>query len=1233
MPTLRLTQSTVSPDRFRVEAALEGDGLPRRTATTEFDFIVTAQDREDLRWYLEDYLLHDADPAPMIAARIEGRIAALGVELFNALFQTNDDVRDLWATLRKTLNHTRIEIITEVQEATSLPWELLRDPKTDTPLSLRADAFVRASHEVAQRPSLPRNTAGPIRILLAICRPGGSSDVPFRSVASRLIKGLSESAREAYQLDVLRPATFEQLSKALRAAKAAGEAYHVVHFDGHGTYEEVSEPGGLASLRRAISSLVLSGARAGAHGYLLFENPAVGENLQLVDGPALGKLLAETDVPVLVLNACRSAHAESPAIPGTAPEGASSPAPAIVSGANLDVHGKVRAFGSLAQEVVDAGVAGVVAMRYNVYVVTAAQFVADMYESLARGRVLGEAVTLGRKQLEAQPLREIAYQPRPLQDWMVPIVYEAAPVKLFPKPAQDPQLRITISPDSAAPSFSGSLAPEVEKRPDVGFFGRDETILALDRAFDTQAIVLLHAYAGSGKTSTAAEFARWYHLTGGINGPVLFTSFEQYKPLAQVLNETIGRVFGDALEQSGVHWLTLTDEQRREVTLQVMTQIPVLWIWDNVEQIAGFPGLSQSTWNRAEQEVLAGFLRAAKHTKAKFLLTSRRDERGWLDDLPARISLPPMPIQERVEMARALAKKHGHRLAEVEVWMPLLRFTGGNPLTITVLVGQALRENLKTKSQIDAFVARVRMGESAFADEASEGRDKSLGSSLSYGFEHAFSEAERRLLALLYFFQGFVNVDSLKIMGDPKTPWSIPEVELTREAWITLLDRVAEVGLLTSHGGGYYAIHPALPWYFKNLFDQYYSLSPALGDERAMKATRAFVEVMGALGDFCAALYESGNREVLAAVTTEESNLLHARHLGRACSWWPPVIGTMQSLRVLYEQTGRRAEWARLVNEIVPDFVDPVTGGPLIGREENWGIVTSYRVRLAREARLWEEAEHLQRSCVNWDRQRASAALAVQPERLDRNERNAIRTLVVSLTELAAIQRELGLTECIALFEEAFSLSEQISDETTAAMVAFNLGVAFGGVKASARRDLTQAEHWYRRSLELLAEGDLLARARCVGQLGLVATERFKEARAAGQPERELLPHLNAALQLYTDALTLLPPNAVEDLSIASGQLANTYAEAGDIDRALPHWRDSIRYQEAAGNLYDAAQTRSNVAVGLKRAGRFADAMDYARAALQGFTVFGSTAKAELKRSQELIHQIQSEMTRGKGKP
>jgi hypothetical protein len=278
-PTLRLTQTAEGPNSYRVEVALEGDGLPRQTAATSFPFVLDDGDQADLRWYLETYLQYPLDPNPTIAARVEGRMTAIGVELFRAVFQSGDDARDLWATLRANLANTRVEVVAGVREAAAIPWELLRDPTTNVPLALRAQAFVRAQPSAAQRPRMPQAAGGPIRILLVICRPGGRDDVPFRSVASRLLKGLSAEARELFQLDVLRPPTFEQLNRTLRAANAAGKPYHVVHFDGHGVYATGDVPGG------PFTPHSFADSRAGRHGYLAFENPALPDNLELVDGP------------------------------------------------------------------------------------------------------------------------------------------------------------------------------------------------------------------------------------------------------------------------------------------------------------------------------------------------------------------------------------------------------------------------------------------------------------------------------------------------------------------------------------------------------------------------------------------------------------------------------------------------------------------------------------------------------------------------------------------------------------------------------------------------------------------------------------------------------------------------------------------------------------------------------------------------------------------------------------
>ena len=276
---------------------------------------------------------------------------------------------------------------------------------------------------------------------------------------------------------------------------------------------------------------------------MLFENRKLKGNRESVKAAELGKLLHETGVPLLILNACRPADSEPPEKPGQA----------------ADLHQRIRQFGSFAHAVMDTGAAGVVAWRYSVFVDTAAQYMADLYAALATGIPLGEAATLARKQLQSGG--------RDIEDWTVPIVFEAAPVRLFPR-VQEGGLAIKLQ--AGGPADSG-----LPQAPDVGFIGRDETILRLDRTFDEQNVVLLHAYAGSGKTSTAVEFVGWYRQTGGLEGPVLFTSFEQYKRLPQVLDE-LGRVFEGVLAKSGVQWLTLDDGQRREVALQVAPSSRVL---------------------------------------------------------------------------------------------------------------------------------------------------------------------------------------------------------------------------------------------------------------------------------------------------------------------------------------------------------------------------------------------------------------------------------------------------------------------------------------------------------------------------------------------------------------------------------------------------------------------------------------------------------------------------------
>jgi len=207
----------------------------------------------------------------------------------------------------------------------------------------------------------------------------------------------------------------------------------------------------------------------------------------------------------------------------------------------------------------EAGAAGVVAMRYSVYAVTAAQFVAELYGALGartkawRGCVVGTPQFSPTNRSGASPMRRGRCRIGAL-----PVVWGAGAASPVARKSRTPPRSIS-NWTMAQRQKPGALDQALPARPDVGFYGRDETLYALDRAFDTQPRRAHARLCGpAGKTTTAAEFARWYALTGGVEGPVLFTSFERHLPLARVLDK-IGAIFGNALEGAGIYWDAITD--------------------------------------------------------------------------------------------------------------------------------------------------------------------------------------------------------------------------------------------------------------------------------------------------------------------------------------------------------------------------------------------------------------------------------------------------------------------------------------------------------------------------------------------------------------------------------------------------------------------------------------------------------------------------------------------------
>lgn len=97
----------------------------------------------------------------------------------------------------------------------------------------------------------------------------------------------------------------------------------------------------------------------------------------------------------------------------------------------------------------------------------------------------------------------------------------------------------------------------------------------------------------------------------------------------------------------------------------------------------------------------------------------------------------------------------------------------------------------------------------------------------------------------------------------------------------------------------------------------------------------------------------------------------------------------------------------------------------------------------------------------------------------------------------------------------------------------------------------------------------------------------------------------------------------MNDLAVAHNALGAIYGDIGDFDRALPHFRECIRYDEASGNQYGAAQTRSNVAIALLQSGRLSDAREYALAALRDFQSYGDRAADMTTETEQLLALIE----------
>ena len=659
---------------------------------------------DDLRWYLEDYAQWPGGVAVIQerAQRVQENLPEWGRWLYRAAFPTEHIANTLtdWnsALKRPAFSTSRrfsvlvdttpkadapetqaIPDIIAAREATALllglPWELLHDGgaylfQGKDPIQVRRRLPPRMTNPDAAKGhettfSDIATMAPPIRILLITARPEDKNCayIDHRASALPLVAAM-EKLPGLVEIKILHPPTFSALDEELERARRKAKPYHVVHFDGHGNVDP----------RRGT-------------GILCFEDPEETGKLQYrrhnpIPADRLGALLKDHRIPLVFLDACRSAQANPAADP---------------------VHD--RPTESVASALLQAGVGSVVAMNYSVLVETARRFVTAFYKMLAAGARVGDAMLAGQQALEKNKSRGRIFggDELILHDWFVPVLYQTredprlftdiSPRRMPVSALREPHRQHSTPNDAVRPTgLTGILPDSLQERlgalppePETGFVGRSRELLALERLLggstasnDTvlpgkisagrrppaggYAVIL--GQGGEGKTALATEFARW-QVRSQQTQRAAFLSVEG---IERNLVESVLDRLGHQLIQSG--FSTQADcggdieraTQKIEGALREQTTLLVL---DNLESILPPPFLADDTpdvlaeENRAELDALLALCRRLLRTDGMggtgILFTSREALPAPFDGKQNRQELHRLAIEDAVELvARVL---------------------------------------------------------------------------------------------------------------------------------------------------------------------------------------------------------------------------------------------------------------------------------------------------------------------------------------------------------------------------------------------------------------------------------------------------------------------------------------------------------------------------------------------------------------------------------------------------
>ncbi|MDQ6942179.1 MAG: CHAT domain-containing protein [Candidatus Eremiobacteraeota bacterium] len=294
-----------------------------------------------LKKFADDILIRSAR-----ARRVDEPDAAtakqLGEKLYSAIFK--DDVLNCYVrSMQKCLDTEGLRIRLRFEscpELMNIPWELLYDRHNNNFLGMALRTPIIRYLELGEQIG-PLVVKDRLEVLVVMAEPKGVPPLQIRAEFKNLKKALAElEAVGRVRITELKNASIDSLQEILNT-----KVFHVVHFIGHGIFDNTKK-----------------------RGVLLFKGPDGGR--KDVSGETLGIVLQHRRIRLVVINSCEGAktHASD-------------------------------AFSGVAQSLVQKGVPAVVAMQFSISDDAALAFSRAFYRSLAEGAPVDRAMINARQKI------------------------------------------------------------------------------------------------------------------------------------------------------------------------------------------------------------------------------------------------------------------------------------------------------------------------------------------------------------------------------------------------------------------------------------------------------------------------------------------------------------------------------------------------------------------------------------------------------------------------------------------------------------------------------------------------------------------------------------------------------------------------------------------------------------------------------------------------------------------